>query len=394
MPVKKRVIQVPFEHIIVDDSFNCRKEYTKISELAQSIFEDGLLQPLGVTTKPQDDGVDKYFLVYGFRRYRALQKLRDDHGDDYYAVLEVVINEGTSEEMRIRNLKENIERESLSAYEIAQQIKRMVLAGFDQHDIGVKLGRNQSWVSYHHKVATKLGASAQLALKNGELTMDQALYITDIPEQEQESLVTQVLQAESKAEAKQLLKKASKTSDTGQRRKYGNKGRPNAKNMAALISEVSFQAESTQYTKEERKFFNGVAAGLRIALGDPDVDPKSLEDSNKYSDPDYDKRAKKLEEDAAPEGVAAAEDDAETSDAEINEAIADTQQAEEDPYALPAVPAMDDDAESPRVVYEADAETTEIIEDGEPQQIRGIAEPLKKKRGRPRKNPVAEGKRA
>lgn len=293
MPPKKRIHTIPFESIVVDVDFNCRKEYTEIDELKNSILEDGLLQPMGVAIRPDPDNPEEtqHFLVYGFRRYYAISKIRDDD-PDAYASVDVVINEGNFEDLRVRNLKENIERKSLSTYEIAQQVKRLVLAGIEQRDIAARLGRNQSWVSYHYKVSTNLSHQAQMALKEGDLTLEQALHIADVPEEKQNDLVNSVRNADTRADAKKILKEA--TSESGRRRKYANKGRPTAKNLNQWVSDVSYEAESSVNSDEEHLFFNGVAAGIRIALGDLEVEGLSFEE--KYGDVNFHTRNNKTEE--------------------------------------------------------------------------------------------------
>jgi len=301
MPAKKRVVSVPFESIEADVDFNCRKEYTDIEELKQSIMEDGLLQPVGVAVRNQNgEGEDepersKYFLVYGFRRYYAIQKIREELGEDAYMTLDVVLNEGNLEDLRVRNLKENIERKSLSTYEISQQVKKLVLAGFEQRQIATRLGRNQSWVSYHYKVATQLTHQAQQALKAGEITLEQALHIADVPENKQNELIEQVGNAGTRADARKLLKDAS--SESGKRRKYSNKGRPTSKNLVQFVSDVSFEACSKLNNKDEKAFYNGVAAGIRVALGDAGVaDVKDLKATEQYSDVNYHAKLNKKEE--------------------------------------------------------------------------------------------------
>lgn len=331
MPAKKRIISIPFESIVVDMDFNGRTTYPDIDELKASIMEDGLLQPPGVAIRQSTAGEpQKYFLVYGFRRYLAITKIREELGDEAYSTIDVVVNEGNLEELRVRNLKENIERKSLSTFEIAQQVKRLVLAGFEQREIAVRLGRNQSWVSYHYKVVTQLTQSAQNALKQGELTLEQALHIADVPEDKQNELVESVLNADTRADVRKLLKDA--TSEGGKRRKYANKGRPTAKNLVQWVSDVSYQAESKLSSKEEKTFYNGVAAGIRIALGDAGVaDVKELTADEKYSDLNYHTKDNKKLADGESE-----------TDPDVEAAMGDA------------------------------------------------AEPVKKRRGRPRKNPVAE----
>jgi ParB/RepB/Spo0J family partition protein len=296
MPAKKRLVTIPFESIVADVNFNCRKEYMKIDELKQSILEDGLLQPVGVSLRnnPENGETQCYFLVYGFRRYYAIAKIREELGGDAYTTLDVVLNDGNLEDLRVRNLKENIERDSLSAFEISQQVKRLVLAGFEQRDIAARLGRNQSWVSYHYKVATNLTHQAQQALKSGDITLEQALHIADVDEDKQNQLVEQVLSADTRADARKILKEAA--SDVAKRRKYVNKGRPTARNLVQYVSDVSFEAESSLNSKEEKTFYNGVAAGIRIALGDAAVpDVKDLSAKEQYSDVNYHSKNNKID---------------------------------------------------------------------------------------------------
>lgn len=312
MPAKKRIVGIPFESIVADIDFNCRKDYTEIDTLKQSIMEDGLLQPIGVSLRAaEDDDEPKYYLVYGFRRYFAIEKIREELGDDAYATIDVVVNDGNLEDLRVRNLKENIERKSLTTYEISQQVKRLVLAGFEQRDIAARLGRNQSWVSYHYKVSTQLTHQAQQALKAGEITLEQALHIADVPEEKQNELVGQVLSADTRAEARKLLKDAA--SENGKRRKYTNKGKPTAKNLVQWVSDTSYAAESRFNDKEEKAFFNGVAAGLRAALGDAGIESVTdLQASNKYTDVDYHARDNKREKTDEPTEVIATETAEET----------------------------------------------------------------------------------
>ena len=58
---------VPFDLVETDGFENCRKELTKIGELAASIKETGLLNPITVRER---DGA--YYVRAGFRRFAAL----------------------------------------------------------------------------------------------------------------------------------------------------------------------------------------------------------------------------------------------------------------------------------------------------------------------------------
>lgn len=278
---RKRTINVNFDDLVCDKAFNSRTDYDGIDSLAESIKQYGLLQPIGVTERAQDP--DKYYVVYGFRRYEAISKIRAEMGPEAFDHLDVVLNEGTVEDLRERNLRENIDREQLKPHEIASAIKKMVNSGLEQRDIAARLGRPQSWVSYHYKVATKLSSVAWNAFKDSSLTLEQALHIADVPETAQSEIVTKILGAETRTEARQIAKKASESA--GARRTYTNKGRPSVKNLAQYVNDASFDATTNIAHKDDKLFLNGVAAGIRVALGDFEF--SAVEKSQNYLDADY-----------------------------------------------------------------------------------------------------------
>jgi len=296
---KKRTITVPFESIECDHSFNGRTNYRKIDELAESIKQNGLLQNIGVCEKKGEPG--QYQVVYGFRRYLAIQKIRGELGPDAFANIDVLINEGTREELRDRNVKENIDREQLEPHEIASIIKTMVNSGLEQRDIATRLGRPQSWVSYHYKAATRLGPAAWSAFKDSSLTLEQALHVADVPEEQQAEVIGAILGSETRTEARQIAKKASEIA--GGRRTYTNKGRPTPKNIAQYVSDVSFDGNGAEVTADERAFYNGVAAGLRIAIGNTQYE--AIEPASDYFDTDFHAKEKAKAKEAPVEEPAA-----------------------------------------------------------------------------------------
>ena len=293
---KKKIIQIPFESVLDNDGFNARMDYDEdyIKSLKVSIMESGLLQPMGVVQTSHNGPEDnkQYLLVYGFCRFKAIELIRAELGEDAYSTLDVVLNEGTTEELRDRNLKENIDRKNLKPHEIANAIKKMANSGLEQRDIAKRLGRPQSWVSYHYKAATKLGPAATKAFISGDLTLEQALNIADVPEDAQEDVVSKVLGADTRSEARKVAKQASK--EAGTRRTYANKGRPTAKNLTQFVSDASFDGSGEAATVRDKAFFNGVAAGMRVALGD--LDFEKLKSGDTYTDTDYQARERKEKE--------------------------------------------------------------------------------------------------
>lgn len=290
----KSLKTIPFEYLVCDDDRNYRKVYEDIDDLAASIQAEGLLQPIGVSEVP--NAKNQYYVEYGFRRFYAICKIREKYGGEAFAEVDVVVVTGTVQDLRQKNLRENLDRKSLRPHEISDAIKAMVNSGLEQRDIAARLGRPQSWVSYHYKAATKLNVAASKAFEAGHLTLEQALYIADVPEEEQNELVASITDAETRNEARQIAKDASKKS--GARRTYANKGRPTAKNLAQKIRDFSFDATGAGTSVNTRSFYNGIIAGMRVALGD--VEPDKVTPDEDYYDVDFakaeDKSAKKPKE--------------------------------------------------------------------------------------------------
>jgi ParB/RepB/Spo0J family partition protein len=109
----------------------------KLLELAESIKEHGLIQPITI----KDDGTGKYILIAGERRYRAhllagLKKIKVNITD---------YKEVTSEVQLI----ENIQREDLTPFEIALSIKEIWEQGkyTKKSDLAKAIGKPAPYVS-------------------------------------------------------------------------------------------------------------------------------------------------------------------------------------------------------------------------------------------------------
>jgi len=264
--MKNLMKMIPFECLIPDPNLNARKSVKSVDTLTNSIKVCGLLHPIGVKpkSKTEPDGTQHYFIVYGSRRYRAIEKIREEN-PEAFAEIPAFEKDGTTQTLRELNLIENLDREELSPSEVADAIVCMVNSGMEQRAIAKHLGRPQSWVSYHHKVATKLGPDAKKVFEAGDITFEQALHVADVPEAEQAELVEKIKSAGTRSEARQIAKDGSNQADT--KRKYSNKNRPTAKNLVKYVQDASFDGQSPTTNVKDTSFYNGVAAGLQVALG-------------------------------------------------------------------------------------------------------------------------------
>jgi ParB family chromosome partitioning protein len=133
-----------------------------IDELAQSIKETGIVQP--VIVAPEED---HYKIIVGERRWRAAQRagLRK---------IPVLIRNIPKEKQLEVSLIENIHREELNALEIAQAYQRLIDDhGYAQHELADKVGKDRSSVANYLRLL-KLPREIQDRLTDGEITMGHA----------------------------------------------------------------------------------------------------------------------------------------------------------------------------------------------------------------------------
>lgn len=114
-------LAVPIEQIIPDpDQPRKDRDQTRLVELAASIKEYGVLQPLLVREHGLlDDGRTQYMIVAGGRRHAAAQLAGQ-------ARLPVVVRESEGATLRITQLIENVQREDLAPLEEARAFKELM----------------------------------------------------------------------------------------------------------------------------------------------------------------------------------------------------------------------------------------------------------------------------
>ena len=144
----------------------------KLEELAASIREKGIIQPLVVTKKE-----DHYQIIAGERRWRAAQKAGLHE-------IPVVIREATPDAVMELALIENIQRQDLNAIEEAQAYRSLVEQfSISQEDVAKRVGKNRSTVTNSLRLL-KLPENIQRDIVEERLSMGhaRALLSLDCPE--------------------------------------------------------------------------------------------------------------------------------------------------------------------------------------------------------------------
>lgn len=136
-------IKIPLAQI--RETGNVRHEYDEdgIKELAESIRNNGLMNPITVKPAQEDENGEKtYELIAGHRRIRAYKYLCDQ-GDDF-SMVECCIRTGNK---LVLQIIENIQRADITPREKEDAIAEMLSENYSQADIARELSKPIQWVS-------------------------------------------------------------------------------------------------------------------------------------------------------------------------------------------------------------------------------------------------------
>lgn len=150
-------------------------EPAPLQELADSIREHGVLQPILVRPKPGDEG--HYEIIGGERRWRASQLV------PLHEVPVVVRDFGDREAMAAA-LVENLQRQDLNALEEAEGYRRLLEEfGLTQEGLGQAVGKSRSHVANTLRLLALPDRVREL-LRDGALTAGHARALLTTPNPE------------------------------------------------------------------------------------------------------------------------------------------------------------------------------------------------------------------
>ena len=147
-----------------------------LNELAESIREHGLIQP--ITVRKMEDG---YEIIAGERRYRAC-KMAD------FTEIPCFIMSPTEEQAAQMALVENVQRENLTAIEEAKSyVQIMRQAGITQEQVAQKIGKSQSAVANKIRLLN-LPDEIQQGVIDGRISERHARALLSVPVEKQKEV--------------------------------------------------------------------------------------------------------------------------------------------------------------------------------------------------------------
>lgn len=157
-----------------------RLDEVKVSELAASVAEKGVLQPLLV--RPTPDGFE---IVAGERRYRAAMRAG-------LTMVPVVVRTLSDQETLEVAIIENLQREDLTAIEEARAYERLMGFGIDQAGVARAVGKSRSAVANTLRLL-QLPSDAAEALETGEITAGHARAVLAQPADDRSWALQQIV---------------------------------------------------------------------------------------------------------------------------------------------------------------------------------------------------------
>ena len=152
-----------------------------LEELAQSIRENGLIQPITV----REMG-DHYEIIAGERRFRACIKAG-------FETLPCYIMSPSDEEAAQMALVENVQRQDLSAIEEAKSyVQIMRQASLTQEQVARKIGKSQSAVANKIRLLN-LPEEIQEGVIDGKITERHARALLSVPQEKQKDAYRKVV---------------------------------------------------------------------------------------------------------------------------------------------------------------------------------------------------------
>lgn len=169
---------------IQKNPYQPRKEFDgeKLHELAQSIKENGVIQPIIVRQSP----VIGYEILAGERRYRAslLAGLTS---------IPAVVKQLSDQEMMVQSIIENLQRENLNPIEEARAYESLVEKGFTHAEIADKMGKSRPYISNSIRLLS-LPEQILSEVENGKLSQAHARSLVGLNKEQQDYFFQRIIE--------------------------------------------------------------------------------------------------------------------------------------------------------------------------------------------------------
>ena len=241
---------------IQKNPYQPRKEFSKekIEELAQSIKENGLIQPIIVRQSP----VIGYEILAGERRYRASIAAG-------LSEVPVIIKNLSDQDMMIHSIIENLQREDLNPIEEAKAYQSLIDKGYTHADIAEKMGKSRPYITNLVRLLT-LPDFILTEVEAGKLSQAHARLLIQLSTDEQKKLLYRIQTEDlSVRQVEYLLKEEKKKKKIKETDHFIKEEEENLKKLLGLDVQIRLQKKeagkitiSFHNQEEYQRFINSL----------------------------------------------------------------------------------------------------------------------------------------
>ena len=241
---------------IQKNPYQPRKEFSKekIQELAQSIKENGLIQPIIVRQSP----VIGYEILAGERRYRASIAAG-------LSEIPVIIKKLSDQDMMVHSIIENLQREDLNPIEEAKAYQSLIEKGYTHADIAAKMGKSRPYITNLVRLLT-LPDFILNEVEAGKLSQAHARLLIQLSTDEQKKLLYRIQTEDlSVRQVEHLLKEEKNKKKSKEKNHFIKEEEENLKKLLGLDVQISLQKKeagkitiSFHNQEEYQRFINSL----------------------------------------------------------------------------------------------------------------------------------------
>lgn len=172
---------------------------TSLQELAVSIEEHGLLQPILVYE--DNKNADHYFLIAGERRLRASKLAKKES-------IKAIVVDVQEEKLRELALIENIQREDLNPIDLAQSYKELIEDyGITHEEVAKRLSKSRAQITNTLRLL-ELSKDVQTMILENKISQGHAKMLVTLPKEQQTLIANSIIgQKLSVHETEKIIKK-------------------------------------------------------------------------------------------------------------------------------------------------------------------------------------------
>ena len=241
---------------IQKNPYQPRKEFSKekIEELAQSIKENGLIQPIIVRQSP----VIGYEILAGERRYRASIAAG-------LSEVPVIIKKLSDQDMMVHSIIENLQREDLNPIEEAKAYQSLIDKGYTHADIAEKMGKSRPYITNLVRLLT-LPDFILTEVEAGKLSQAHARLLIQLSTDEQKKLLYRIQTEDlSVRQVEYLLKEEKNKKKIKEKDHFIKEEEENLKKLLGLDVQIRLQKKeagkitiSFHNQEEYQRFINSL----------------------------------------------------------------------------------------------------------------------------------------